>query len=170
MQLIIIALTSAALAGPLQTEGGSDGPTAEESAGRGDSPRTLAGDGPTHWGGYGAPVYGMSPTSSGLISTSGGRGGAILNHRVAFGGHGSSSAAVDGGRLSYGGMFVEWKPWGTAVVHPNFDVAWGSGTWRPKDSEKSEREKVQVIQGAVRAEVSVVSWFRLSAGLTARRA
>jgi|GEM_PF-5745070 len=128
-----------------------------------DDDNTLFGDG-LEFGGYGAPVWGMSPTRDGLVGTSGGRGGAIINEKFAFGGHGNTSVAVDGSRLSYGGLFVEMIPWSDAQVHPDFDLAWGSGTWK-NDSGKTP---VHVVQGAVRAEVNVTDWFRVAAGPTAR--
>lgn len=124
---------------------------------------TIFEDG-VEFGGYGAPVWGMSPTQGGLVGTSGGRGGAILNERFAFGGHGNTSVAVDGSRLTYGGLFVELIPWSHAKVHPDLDVAWGSGTWR-SDSGKTP---VQVVQGAVRAEANITGWFRVAAGPTVR--
>ena len=115
-------------------------------------------------GGYGAPVWGFSPTESGIVATSGGRGGAVFDEKFVFGGHGNTSVAVDGGRLSYGGLFVEWMPWGHARVHPDVDIAWGSGRWKSGDI----KQPVQVIQGAMRAEVIVNGWFRVAAGPTVR--
>ena len=115
-------------------------------------------------GGYGAPVWGFSPTDGGIVPTSGGRGGAVFAQKFAFGGHGNTSVAVDGGRLSYGGMFVEWMPWGHARVHPDLDVAWGSGRWKSGDI----KQPVNVLQGSVRAEVILNGWCRVAAGPTVR--
>lgn len=129
----------------------------------GEGERTLFGDG-VDFGGYGAPVWGMSPTRSGAVGTSGGRGGAIINGTFAFGGHGNTSVAVDGSRLSYGGMFAEVMPWSDAKVHPNVDVAWGTGTWKNDDGKTG----VRVVQGALRAEANITGWFRLAAGPTVR--
>ena len=91
-------------------------------------------------------------------------GGAIINSKYAFGGHGNTSVTVDGGRLSYGGLFVELMPWSDAKVHPDLDLARGSGTWMNDAGKKG----VRVVQGAVRAEANITGWFRVAAGPTVR--
>lgn len=159
MRTLVAAVLLSAVVLPLS----SSVAFAEETADKDADDQTLFGDG-VEFGGYGAPVWGMSPTQDGLVGTSGGRGGAILNERFAFGGHGNTSVAVDGSRLSYGGLFFEFIPWADAKVHPDFDVAWGSGSWR----SESGKTPVQVVQGAVRAEANITGWFRVAAGPTVR--
>ncbi len=131
----------------------------------GDNDEKTVCDEDLDFGGYGAPVFAMSPTFNGLVQTSGGRGGAIVNEKFALGGHGNTSVAVDGSRLSYGGMFVELMPWSDAKVHPDIDFAWGTGTWK-NDGGKTP---VRVEQAALRAEENVTSWFRVAAGPTVRQ-
>ena len=135
-------------------------------------------------GGYGAPMWGMSVLGGAAMSTEGGRGAFLIDHRWAVGGYGfHARPAADGGdqrggpegghhggghdrggqreALSVSGVFVERVLLPEATVHPSVELSIGHGHL----SMGNQRTDVMHTGAAARLELKAARWARVAAGV-----
>jgi hypothetical protein len=126
-------------------------------------------------GGYGGFHRGFSALGDQLISTSGGRGGWVIDHRWVVGGYGfhggdsgkggdhhhaARASQTRADRIDVGGLFVERVLWPGATAHPTVELAVGSGR------VAVDGDGYAVLHGgaAARLELRAASWARVAFG------
>ncbi len=125
------------------------------------TPKTLVGDTPMHWGGFGSPVIKLTTLGGDGAVLVGGRGATVLNHMLAFGAGGFGRAG--GGRdmtLGYGGPTVNVIFFSDRLLH--FDVgtmvAWG------RASEEAWRSNLFIVEPEANLELNMTQNFRIVLG------
>jgi hypothetical protein len=131
-----------------------------------DEQRAVLGGDVDH-GGYGGPTWGLAIVDGQGVTTDGGRGGWIIDHRWVIGGYGWSSRPMSTpengkllGRSSGGGMFVERILFPNSEVHPTLEVAVGSGSLQTC----AGKQHTLHAAAAMRMEVNLARWARVAAG------
>ncbi len=133
-------------------------------------------------GGWGAPTWTWMPTADGTATLDGGRGAWVIDHKWAIGGHGQGGQGLDGGRIHYGGLFVDRIIAPEKPVHLVLTGAWGMGSMRAAPvtrttpstglvdsgatttTTRAQPQGIQVFQGGIYAEAAPLRWVRVAAG------
>ena len=122
-------------------------------------------------GGYGGPAFKFTTIDGQFSFLMGGGGAWLLNHRIMIGGMGFGLASdlTSGGRaldMSYGGFNGGYIFFPDNVVHftTHATIGWGEVSLQ----DPSESDKFFVIEPNVDAEVNLLTWVRLCAGVSYR--
>lgn len=167
--LASLTLIGALLAGAAAAEAppGSEVVPSQAAAEEQDTfrPRTLIGDGAASWGGFGSPVIKATSLAGGAAILVGGRGAAVLNHKVAIGGGGFGLAGRrDDLAFGYGGPSVNVIFFPESLVH--FDVGalvgWGAAR------TGGVKTGVFVLEPEVNLELNITHNMRLALGASYR--
>ena len=136
-------------------------------------------DGEFHSGGYGGPVWKVGLINGKVGMFSGGRGGWIINHRVAIGGGGYSllfnidtDAVSENGKplyldMSYGGFEIEYIHHSDRLVHWTIHTLLGRGAVKLKEhnpNEAKESDSFYILEPSFNIDLNVASWFRIGFG------
>lgn len=137
-------------------------------------------------GGFGGPVVKISRLAGADAVFSGGRGGVILNRRLAIGGGGYALTSEnirtdfrfdDGSRpalqLAYGGIEFEYITRSRELLHATFSVLLGGGAASYRSTQTSGgtvatrtlESNVFVAEPAANLELNVTRWFRPGLGV-----
>jgi len=137
-------------------------------------------------GGFGGPVVKISRLAGADAVFSGGRGGVILNRRLAIGGGGYAVTSEnirtdfrfpDGSRpslqLAYGGVEFEYITRSRELVHATVSVLLGGGaaSYRSRETTggsvatQTLESEVFVAEPAANLELNVTRWFRPGIGV-----
>lgn len=149
----------------------SEAPSTSDGGGRSDTddgfkPRTLIGDEALHWGGFGSPVLKVTSIDGSGAIFMGGRGAALLNHTLAFGGGGYALVAGQGERsLYYGGPAVNLVFFSEKLVH--FDVGVLVG-WGGTSIGEAPTRPLFVVEPEANLELNVAKNFRIALGVSYR--
>ena len=122
-------------------------------------------------GGYGGPVFKFTTVDGQFGFLMGGGGAWLINHRISIGGMGFGLATdlTTGGRaldMSYFGFDGGYVFFPDSVVHftAHATIGWGEVSLR----DPWEGDKFFVVEPNVDAEVNVLPWVRVCAGVSYR--
>jgi hypothetical protein len=145
---------------------------------------TLVG-GELHSGGYGGPVWKVGFFDGRLGLLSGGRGGWIINHKVAIGGGGysllldvKSDAVSSNGRplyidMTYGGFEIEYIHDSDRLIHWTIHALLGTGTVKTKvhdPVETVDTDAFYIVEPSMNFDFNMARWFRIGFGFSYRLA
>ena len=150
---------------------------------------TLLGGGDTEHGGFGAIVVKFTTINSEFAVVMGARGGWIINHTFSLGlaGYGLANnvhSRVLGPRgerfvnMGYGGLDLEYVVNSDRLVHISFHSLIGAGglgfrrawdeDWDNGPFDSQHYNAFFIAEPGVNVDLNVISWFRLSAGMSYR--
>jgi hypothetical protein len=122
-------------------------------------------------GGYGGPAFKFTTIDGQFSFLMGGGGAWLINHRISIGGmgFGLTSDLSSGGRdidMSYGGFNGGYVFFPDSVVHftAHATIGWGEVSL----TGPAESDNFLVIEPSLDAEVNLVTWVRLCAGVSYR--
>jgi hypothetical protein len=140
--------------------------------------RTLV---PKHFesGGYGGPAFKFTSVKNKFSYMVGGGGAWIINHRITIGGMGfglvSDLETTVGGNthdidMNYGGFDGGYVFFPDSVVHFTIHgtIGWGSVSSTDVVADTTESDEFFVIEPNVDAELNVLTWVRVCAGVSYR--
>lgn len=131
-------------------------------------------------GGFGGPVWRLARLNGETAVMAGGRGGWVINHAFVLGGGGygtesdvKTALLGPNGKplylgLNYGGLEIEYVHQSRKLVHWTVRALFGGGGLRLNERDSSNKAVTDgfgIVDADFNAEVNVVRWMRVNAGV-----
>ena len=133
-------------------------------------------------GGYGGPVWKLTPINGTSTSLTGGRGAWLINHKFGIGGGGygtvsdvKSEFTLDDRplyiELDYGGLELEYIHDSDKLLHWTLHTLLSTGTVKLRQhspDREVQSDKIYLLEPSLNADLNIAKWFRIGFGVSYR--